>query len=62
LALWRVGRGHASALPVEQLRELSVALLDFSTLSDLEDWLQRHPLPSVIPGAGENGAVREPGA
>lgn len=30
-------QAHIGALPVEQLEELSFALLDFSTLSDLED-------------------------
>ena len=62
-ALDEASHAHISALPVEQLQELSVALLDFSTLSDLENWLQRHPLPSTLSGVGENGAVaqREPG-
>jgi hypothetical protein len=50
------------ALPMEHLKESSLALLDFSSLSDLEDWLQRHPLPSSVSGAVENGARREPGA
>ncbi|WP_017749201.1 DUF4351 domain-containing protein [Scytonema hofmannii] len=31
-------------LPVEQLEELSEALLDFSTVADLEQWLQDRPL------------------
>ncbi|MGH9751700.1 MAG: DUF4351 domain-containing protein [Blastocatellia bacterium] len=55
-------QARISALPMEQLEELSVALLDFSALSDLEDWLQRRPLPSITSGVGENNAMREPGA
>lgn len=38
---------HIRALPLEQLEELSDALLDFAALSDLEGWLQQHPLPSA---------------
>jgi hypothetical protein len=52
---------HVGALPMEQLEDLSVALLDFPAMSDLEDWLQRHPVPSAISGSEENGARREPG-
>ncbi|HEX5084435.1 MAG TPA: DUF4351 domain-containing protein [Blastocatellia bacterium] len=58
-ALDDAAHAHIGALPIEQLEELSVALLDFSSLQDLEDWLQRHPVPSSISGAGENVARRE---
>jgi hypothetical protein len=61
-ALDEAMQANIGALPMEQLEELSVALLDFSSLSDLEEWLHRHPLPSSISGAGENAARREPGA
>jgi len=37
---------HIRALPLEQLEALSEALLDFAAPSDLELWLQQHPLPS----------------
>ncbi len=61
-ALDEVMQAHVRALPLEHLEELSVALLDFAALSDLETWLQQYPLPSVSPTVGEvvNGAMREP--
>src|SRR5256885_486509 len=40
-------QSHIRALPLEQLEELSDALLDFAALSDLEGWLQQHSLPSA---------------
>lgn len=55
-------QARVSALPAEMLRKLSVALLDFSDLSDLDDWLLQHPLPTAVSGFGENGAIRELGA
>jgi len=36
---------HIRSLPLEQLEELSDELLDFTARSDLEAWLQQHPLP-----------------
>ncbi len=54
-------QAHINALPVEQLKELSVALFDFAVLSDLENWLSQHPLPSTLPNAeAGNGATIEP--
>jgi len=47
---------HILALPLEQLEELSEALLDFTALSDLEVWLQQHPLPSAPSAASETGS------
>jgi predicted transposase YdaD len=32
-------------LPVEQLAELAEALLDFSTVANLEEWLKARPKP-----------------
>jgi len=64
-ALSEAMQAHIRALPLEQLEELSEALLDFAALSDLELWLQQHPLPaSSISGpsaAGDtsNGPARE---
>lgn len=37
---------HIHALPVEQIEELSDALLDFTTRAEAEAWLQQHPLPT----------------
>jgi len=34
------------ALSLEQLEELSEALLDFSTVANLEQWLQSRPKPA----------------
>jgi hypothetical protein len=52
---------HIRALSLEQLEELSDALLDFASLSDLEAWLQQHPQPSPLSGArGGNGARQKP--
>ncbi|MUG93321.1 DUF4351 domain-containing protein [Scytonema sp. UIC 10036] len=31
-------------LPVQQLEELVEALLDFSTVADLEQWIQNRPM------------------
>ena len=39
-------QAHISALPLEQVEELSDALLDFGALADLTAWLQQHPLPA----------------
>jgi hypothetical protein len=61
-ALDETMQSRIGALLTRQLEELSVALLDFSSLQDLEDWLQGHPLPTSVSGAGENVARREPGA
>jgi flagellar biosynthesis/type III secretory pathway protein FliH len=64
-ALEAAAQAHIRALPLEQLEELSEALLDFAALSDLEVWLQQHPLPSSSTSgpsaAGEtrNGPARE---
>jgi hypothetical protein len=60
-ALDEASQAHINALPVEQLKELSVALFDFAARSDLENWLSQHPLPSTLPGAEEagNGATIE---
>ena len=38
---------HIRALPLEQIEELSDALLYFSSLADLTAWLQQHPLPAT---------------
>ncbi len=46
-------QSHILALPLEQIQELGVALLDFAALSDLEAWLAQHPLPSAPSGASE---------
>ncbi|HMV49616.1 MAG TPA: DUF4351 domain-containing protein [Blastocatellia bacterium] len=54
-----VAQAHISALPLEQIEDLSDALLDFSAPSDLTAWLEQHPVAaetSVQTGAG-NGAV-----
>ncbi len=40
---------HIRALPLEQLEDLSDALLDFSALADLTAWLQQHPLAADAP-------------
>jgi hypothetical protein len=61
-ALDETMQSRIDALLTKQLEELSVALLDFSSLSDLEDWLQGYPLPTSVSGAGENVARREPEA
>ena len=61
-ALDETMQARIGSLLTKQLEELSVALLDFSSLSDLEDWLQRHPLSASISGAGENAVRRELGA
>jgi uncharacterized protein DUF4351 len=61
-ALDETMQSRIDALLTKQLEELSVALLDFSSLSDLEDWLQGHPLPTSVSGAGDNVARREPEA
>ncbi len=55
-------QAHICALPFEQLEELSEALLDFNALSDLEAWLQQHPLPSATSSVSEkvNGVALEP--
>ncbi len=48
----RVGEIDASliqqleALPIEVLEDLTEALLDFSSVSDLEEWLQSRPTPT----------------
>jgi uncharacterized protein DUF4351 len=47
-ALNETMQSRIGALLTKRLEELSVALLDFSSLQDLEDWLRRHPLPSAI--------------
>lgn len=52
-------QAHIRALPLEQLEELSDALLDFNTPADLALWLQQHPL-SIQPAASadkRNGAL-----
>jgi len=64
-ALDEASQAHINALPVERLKELSVALFGFASLSDLEAWLLQHPLPSPPPsepsvtGKADNGSVRE---
>jgi len=35
-------RSQIQQLPVKQLEELGEALLDFSSMQDLTDWLQEH--------------------
>ncbi|MEC4818899.1 MAG: DUF4351 domain-containing protein [Scytonema sp. PMC 1069.18] len=35
---------HIRKLPIEQLEELAEALLDFSTVAELEQWLQNRPV------------------
>ncbi|MFL9449576.1 DUF4351 domain-containing protein [Tolypothrix bouteillei VB521301_2] len=35
---------HIRKLPIEQLEELADALLDFSTVAELEQWLQDRPV------------------
>ena len=42
-ALDEAAQTHIRALPLDQLEDLSDALLDFSTLVDLTAWLQQHP-------------------
>jgi len=37
-------RSQISTLPLPRLEELGEALLDFTTLTDLEQWLASHPL------------------
>ena len=61
-ALDETMQARIGSLLTKQLEELSVALLDFSSLSDLEDWLQRHPLSASISGIRENAVRRELGA
>ena len=46
-------QSHVLALPLEQIQELSVALLNFESLSDLEAWLAQHPLRPIPSGASE---------
>jgi len=60
-ALDEATEAHIRALSLEQLEELSDALLGFAARSDLENWLSQHPLPSTLSGAGEagNGATIE---
>jgi len=36
---------QVEALPIEALEELSEALLDFSTVANLEEWLKARPKP-----------------
>ena len=38
-------QAHIRALPMEQAEDLTVAVLDFNAPTDLEAWLQLHPLP-----------------
>lgn len=52
-------QAHISALPLEQIEDLSDALLDFTAPSDLTAWLEQHPViaeTSVQTKVG-NGAV-----
>jgi hypothetical protein len=35
-------------LPVEQLEQLVVALMDFSTVDDLHQWLESRPTPNTV--------------
>ncbi len=35
------------ALPIQELEDLTDALLDFSTVTDLQQWLQNRPKPAV---------------
>ncbi len=64
-ALDEATQAHIRALSLEQLEELSDALLGFAALSDLEAWLQQRPLPSPPPsepsitGKPDNGSARE---
>ncbi|MBK5941176.1 DUF4351 domain-containing protein [Halochromatium roseum] len=44
-------QARVQALPVEQLEDLSEALLDFSTAADLETWLAMYPNPTPQPNA-----------
>jgi Domain of unknown function (DUF4351) len=47
-------QSHILALPLERVQELSLDLLRFKALPDLEAWLARHPLPPAPPGAPES--------
>ncbi|MGH9845553.1 MAG: DUF4351 domain-containing protein [Blastocatellia bacterium] len=60
--LGQATQSHVLVLPLEQIQELSVALLNFASLSDLEAWLAQHPLPSTPSGASEpaNGTALQP--
>jgi Domain of unknown function (DUF4351) len=44
---------HILALPLERVQELSLDLLRFKALPDLEAWLARHPLPSTPAGVSK---------
>jgi hypothetical protein len=60
-ALNEMTQAHIRAMAFEEHREFVIALPDFASRSDLENWLSQHPLSSTLPGAGEagNGATIE---
>jgi hypothetical protein len=60
-ALDEATQRHVSVLPARDLLELSEALLDFGARPDLEEWLQKHPLPPDPFANSEagNGVTRE---
>ncbi len=45
-ALEEAAQKHVRALPLEKLEALSDVLFSLTTPSDLEAWLQQHPLPA----------------
>ncbi|NOT61726.1 MAG: DUF4351 domain-containing protein [Acidobacteria bacterium] len=52
-ALDEATQSQINALPLEQAQELTVAVLDFSAVTDLKAWLQQHPLVAETAGVLE---------
>ena len=60
-ALNEMTLAHIRAMTFEEHREFVIALPDFASRSELENWLSQHPLASTLPGAeAGNGATIEP--